>query len=117
MAIFTDDLGGPQTAKELPQPQDAVAFGLLTRKIGAGQVLDVVELAADQVHQRHTVDHHLGAVPLDRDVAVLVVVVEREVVLKSRAAAARDADAQPQAGLALAGEDLADPPRGPLAHA
>ena len=24
--------GGPQTAKELPHPQDAVAFGLLTRK-------------------------------------------------------------------------------------
>ena len=75
---------------------------------GAGERVDVVDLRAVDVGEALRVDEQLEPVVLEDDVAVAALV-ERELVLEARAAAALDAD--PQAGDldvgALRGEELA----------
>src|SRR5688572_32992929 len=68
---------------------------------GADQVLDEIDLRARQQVERGLVDHQLHAVAGEYVVVNLGVVVEREAVLEARAPAARDAEAQHQAGVAF----------------
>ena len=91
----------------MPQPQEAVACGLLHLEGRADQVVDEVDLGAGHVVERDRIDQHRGAAALDHDVIVRPVALGVELVLETGAAAARDADAQHRAHWLLA-EDLAD---------
>ena len=81
---------------------------------GADQVVDEVDLGTGHVVDRDRIDQHDGAVAGDDEVVVRARALHVEFVLKARAAAAFDADAQHGAGR-LAFEDLADPPGRALA--
>ena len=77
-----------QTEKLVPQPQDAVALGLLILK--AWPIRSSVKSisAPGQEIQRHRIDQHLGAVAFHHQVFVQLGIVQGEIVLEARTAAA-----------------------------
>src|SRR4051794_6932289 len=78
---------------------------------GAHQRLGVVDRGAVDVAQALLVDEDADPVEVE-DLVAVVALVERELILEARAAAALDRDAQPRLGLLLRGEELADLLRG-----
>src|SRR5262245_38579743 len=83
----------------------AAAGGLGVRVLdlerGADQIFDEIDLGAGQEVERGVVDDDLHPVALEQVVVGLHRVVEREAVLEARAAAARDAEAEHQSGVAF----------------
>ena len=91
------DEGGRSAASDRERGAAAAGgagVGVRDLEVGAGQVVDEIDLRAQHVHQRHAVDDDRGPVALDHHVAVLGAFVERELVLEPGAAAAGDADPQ-----------------------
>src|SRR5271154_6160092 len=74
----------------------------------ADQIVDEIDFGARHVIERNRIDQDGGAALFDHDVVVGAAALGVEFVLKARAAAAFDADAQHRAGGLLA-KDLADP--------
>ena len=103
-----------QIEKLVPQPQDAVAFGLMHAERGSDQIVDEIDLRSCQERRRRGIDQNDGLVALDDQIVVGFGMVDIELVLKAGAAAAFHGDAQHRA-VALLSEDLADSAGGPLA--
>ncbi len=81
---------------------------------GADQIVDEIDLRAGQKRHRGRIDQHHGAVARDHEVVLGLGALDVEFVLKTRAAAALDADAQ-HGAVALGLEDFPDAAGGPLA--
>ena len=82
--------GDPERAAAAAGRDDVRVLDL---EAGAGQRVDVVDLRAVDVLERLRLDQQAQAVALE-DPVVVALLVEGEVVLEARAAAAADADAQ-----------------------
>lgn len=82
---------------------------------GADQVLNIIDLCAVHILQGNFIDQHNGAAAANFHVVGRPLTIDVEFILKSRAAAALDADAQCAAGRFVL-EDLADSTRRPLGY-
>ncbi len=100
-----------QTEKLVPQPHDAVTFGLLS--LNWAPIRSSTKSSSAPCHEaeRDGIDHHAGAVALDQQIVGRRLVDQVEAVLEARAAAALDADAK-QRGRGLGLDKLGDPARG-----
>ncbi len=82
----------PQIEKLVPQPQEAVAFGLFTRNEAPDQVVDEIDLRAGQERHRGRIDQHHGGIALDHQIVLGLGALDVEFVLEAGAAAALDAE-------------------------
>ena len=108
------ECGDRYSAKLVPQPHDAFAFGLLT--LNEAPIRSSTKSISEpaMIADRHRIDQHDGAVAVDDEVVGGLRALHVELVLEAGAAAALDRDAQHRAG-GLGLEDLADAPGGALA--
>src|SRR5690349_5999416 len=81
----------------------------------ADQIVDEIDLGSSHVIERYRIDEHSRAASLDHDIVVGALAFGVEFILKARASAAFDADAQHRAGRFLP-QDFADSPRGALGY-
>src|SRR3954471_24338118 len=98
-----DAEGRPAAARRL-------GVRVLDRESAAGDVVDEIDLRAAQVAGADRIDQQLDAVGLDDRVGrrVPLALVDHQAVLKARAAAALDEDAQPGFGLVLFRQQFTD---------
>ena len=95
-----------QIEKLVPQPQEAVAFGLMHTERRADQVVDEIDLRARQERHRGRIDQHHRAIALDHQIVLGPGVLDVELVLEAGAAATLDGDAQ-HGAVAFGLEDFA----------
>ncbi len=95
----------------MPQPQDELAFGLITLKAAPIRSSTKSSSAPFRNSSEVEIDKDGDAVALDREVVFGARIVQREIVLEARTAAARHRQPQHH-GRGLGLEDFGDPPGG-----
>src|SRR5205823_5899049 len=87
--------------------------GVLYLESGADHLIGEIDLGALQETKRYGIDEHLGAIASDHQIVLAAGIVEAEIILESRAAAARYSHAQ-HGMRGIFPEDLEDAPCRPF---
>jgi len=113
-AIFTGNAGLLVDGKGIAAAAGRGCVGVSDGEGGTDKVLDEIDFGTGQIFAADRIDHDRRAVLFNHNVVIVRHIVEGEIILKARAAAAGDSNAQPVAGLGFGAQQLGDAPGGAL---